>query len=290
MKTKLKYQNLFLALIFFSISNLAFQNLYCQNSIKNKVRLQAYYFKIMDSTSYLNIKATSKIDKKINKLSNITLTIYNLFESDEIQLGKISTSIDGEAKFIIQDLNTLKVDSTGYYNLKILFKGNDSYKKATKTIDFKDASINTKIFTKDSINYITAQLFDKNNNQAIADSPLTIQVIRLFKPLILGDPFNMTDDNGSISSTIENGIPGVNGNIFIEVVLDDSDEYGTVIDIVKAPIGVPFVDESTFDERTMWSPRSKTPYFLLIIPNVLTFGMWTIIVILIVNLFKIRRD
>ncbi len=75
---------------------------------------------------------------------------------------------------------------------------------------------------------------------------------------------------------LEEGIPGVDGNLTFEVVLKESDDYGTVKAMVNAPIGIPIVDESTFDERTMWSPRNKTPLFLLIFPNLLIFGMWGI--------------
>jgi hypothetical protein len=89
---------------------------------------------------------------------------------------------------------------------------------------------------------------------------------------------------------IEKGLPGVDGILTFEVVLEESDEYGTVKALVQAPIGKLIVDESTFDERTMWSPRNKTPLFLLIFPNVLTLGIWGIIVYLIINLFKISKS
>ena len=80
------------------------------------------------------------------------------------------------------------------------------------------------------------------------------------------------------------------GNLIIEVVLKESDEFGTVIARVKAPIGVPIVEETTFDERTMWSPRNKTPLFLLIFPNLFILGVWGIIIYLIINLFKINKS
>jgi hypothetical protein len=74
------------------------------------------------------------------------------------------------------------------------------------------------------------------------------------------------------------------------VVLNDSDEFGTVKAMLIAPIGKLIVDESTFDERTMWSPRNKTPIFLLILPNLLTFVIWGFIIYLISNLFKINKS
>ena len=59
MKNPYKLNFLFLVFISISTTGLINANLYSQN--KNKVRIQAYYFKIMDSVSYLDIKAISKI-------------------------------------------------------------------------------------------------------------------------------------------------------------------------------------------------------------------------------------
>ncbi|MCK4562765.1 MAG: hypothetical protein KAT78_07650, partial [Flavobacteriaceae bacterium] len=137
---------------------------------------------------------------------------------------------------------------------------------------------------------ITATLFDANTNNPIVDESLTVQVQRLFNPLPIGEEFNNTDDNGSILVPIENGIPGIEGNLAIEVVLNESDNYGTVKVIVNAPFGVPIVDESTFDQRTMWSPRNKTPIFLLIFPNLLIIGIWGFIIYLFINLFKLSKS
>ena len=192
--------------------------------------------------------------------------------------------------FVIKNINSIQSDSSKVYNLLISFKGNDSFKKAKKRISFKDADIIAKMVVKDSVNYISATLIDPNTNSPIIEQDLTIQVQRLFGPLILGEEFNTTDDDGAIFVPIEEGIPGVDGNLILEVVLNDSDDYGTVKALVNAPIGTLIVDESTFDDRTMWSPRNKTPIFLLIFPNLLIIGIWGLIVYLIINLFKISKS
>jgi len=115
-------------------------------------------------------------------------------------------------------------------------------------------------------------------------------VARLFKPLNIGKPYYKTDEEGAILAPIENGIPGVDGYLTIQVVLNDSDNYGTVTALTKAKIGVPIVEESTFDKRTMWSPRNKTPLFLLILPNIFIIAIWGIIFYLISNLFKLHKS
>jgi hypothetical protein len=108
--------------------------------------------------------------------------------------------------------------------------------------------------------------------------------------LRIGEEFNFTDENGTILVPIEEGIPGVDGNLILEVVLKDHEEYGNVKALVKAAVGVPIKIESTYDQRTMWSPRNKTPWFILIFTNLLIISVWGIIVYLILNLFKINRS
>ena len=272
------------------IFNIGSPGLYAQKAKKNKARLNVQYVKIMDGEIYFDIKASARIKKKNVKISNIDLSISNELEEESIKLGETSTNMDGEARFVLKSLNAIKPDSSNTYNITVSFKGNESFKKAKKNISFKDAIIEAKIITKDSINYISAILTDTETKSPIVDESLTVQVQRLFKPLRIGEEFNNTDEDGSIIVPIEEGIPGVNGNLTLEVVLNESDDFGTVKAMVTGSIGVPIVDESTFDQRTMWSPRNKTPIFLLIFPNLLIIGIWGFIVYLILNLFKLSKS
>ena len=286
MKNQINIRLFFLVLlsVFCITSNFA------QKKKKDKVRLKAQYVKIMDGEIYFDISAGARVNKQNIDVANIDLTIYNEINDEKLKLGKTTTNMHGKSKFILKNLNKIEADSSNTYTIVISFKGNDSFKKASKSISFKDANIDAKLVTKDSVNFITATLFDKKTNSPISDVILTTQIQRLFRPLKFGDEFNSTDENGTISVIVEEGIPGVNGNLAIEVVLNDSDDYGTVKAIVNAPIGTPIVDESTFDQRTMWSPRNKTPLFLLIFPNLLIFGIWGIIIYLFINLFKISKS
>lgn len=279
-----------LMIICIALCTLSSQNVNGQDVKKNRVRLKADYVKVMGSDSYFDIKASAKIKKKNVPVSNIEVIIYHELDDDQIELGTVTTDNNGERRFIIKGFNTLKTDSTNTYNFLISFKGNDAFKKARKKIHFKDATITAEIITKDSINYISATLREASTDSVLVDQSLNVQVQRLFRPLRIGEEFNNTDDNGTIFVPVEKGIPGIDGNLIVEVVLYDSDEYGTVKSLVKAPIGVQIVDESTFDQRTMWSPRNKTPMFILIFTNLLIVGIWGIIIYLISNLFKIVKS
>ena len=264
--------------------------LHAQDVKKNRIRIKADYVKVMDGEIYLNIKTTSRIDKQNIDVPNLELAIYNEVDDEEILLGNTKTDMKGEAKFVIDNLNTVKSDSTDTYNLAVSFEGNDDFKRASRSVSFKNAAIKAELVRKDSVNYIKATLTDINADSLLAEQSLLIQVQRLFSPLKIGEEFNFTDDNGTIFVPVEDGIPGLNGNLNIEVVLDDSDDYGTVKAIIEAPIGTPIVEESTFDERTLWAPRGKTPIFILLFTGALIFGTWGVIIYLITNLFKITKN
>lgn len=257
---------------------------------QDKVRLKADYVKVMNEGVYFDIQATAKVNDENVNVSNIELVIYNLVGDEQVALGKTKTNMQGKSRFKLKDLNSIKADSANTYNIDISFDGNDKFSGATKSISFKNADIVAKLVTIDSVYYVTATLTDKSTDSLLIGQSLKVQVQRMFKPLPIGEEFNETDGDGTILVSIPEGIPGVDGKIAIEVVLSESDDFGTVIAVVNAPIGKTIVDESTFDQRTMWSPRSKTPLFLLIFPNLLTFGIWGIIIYLIFNLYKITKS
>ena len=282
----------FICLVLFAVSTFGtgFQKLYAQDAKKNKVRLNVTYVKIMDGEIYFDIKASSRIDKKNTVVSNVKLSIFNIIDDEKITLGETTTNTKGISRFTLDNINAIRSDTSKTYTILVAFNGNDKFNKAKKNISFKDATISAKIITKDSINYVHATLIDSGTKNPLPNESLTVQVQRLFQPLFIGEEFNVSDESGKIVVPIEEGIPGLDRNLTIEVVLFDSENYGTVKAIVTAPVGSLIVDESTFDQRKMWSPRNKAPIFLLIFPNILIFGMSGLIVYLTLNLFKISKS
>ena len=289
MKINYNIRFIFLAMIMVLVSG-SILKVNAQEVKKSSVRIKADYVKTMNKEVTFKIKATSKVDNQNVDVSNIPIIVSNEYDDNEVELGSIITNMDGSGKFVIKDYNLIKPDSSGLYTVNFSFKGNDTFKRASKSVSYKDASIEAKIIVIDSVHYITATLKDTAKDSLLSEQLLNVQVQRLFRNLRIGEEFNSTDENGTIIVPIEEGIPGVDGNLTFEVVLLENDDYGTVKTLVTAPLGVPIVDQSTFDDRKMWSPRNKTPIFLLIFPNLVIFGMWAFIIYLFINLFKISKS
>jgi hypothetical protein len=290
MKNRFEAYFVFLAFLGVFLLTMCSQNLLAQDGEKNRIRISANYFKIMDGEAYFDIKASARIEKKNTEVPNVKLTVFNEFNDEEIELGTVTTNMNGEGKFVLPKLNEITPDSTHTYNFVVSFDGNESFKRASRSVSIKDVDIKAELVVKDSTNYIKATLIDVSKDSLLIGESMDVQVQRLFMPHKIGEEFNFTDENGTILVPVDKDIPGIDGNLTIEVVLNDHDIYGTVKDLVVAPIGTPIVDESTFDQRKMWSPRNKTPLFLLIFPNLLIFGIWGLIIYLITNLFKIAKS
>lgn len=146
---------IFLTLI---LSFFAFQNSNAQNKEKNKIRLNVQYVKIMDGELNFNMKATARVDRENIEVSQIELIITNEFNDDEVELGKITTNEKGEGKLVLKNINSIQADSSNTYNISVSFKGNDDFKRASKSISFKNADVIANVITKDSINYVSATL------------------------------------------------------------------------------------------------------------------------------------
>lgn len=281
--------NASLLIILFSCFFMHHDGLHAQAK-KNKARINADYINVIGQENYLNIKASARIDKKTVAVSNLNLSIFQESNQEKIEIGKARTNTSGVTKFIIENFSDLKPDSTGVYNLTVSFDGNESFKKVTRKVSFRNADIKAEWFERDSVNYIKAKIVDTHLDSALANIPLDVRVKRLFRPLRIGENSYRTNDQGEIEVAIEDGIPGIDGNLQIEVVLNESDDYGTIVGQVIAPIGSIIVDESTYDQRTMWSPRGKTPLFLLALTYSFIFIVWGIFLYLFINFIRIFKS
>jgi hypothetical protein len=264
---------------------------YTQND-KKKARVTLGFNKIMEEESNLTISAKFKGEEGFEPAIGLVFEVFTVFELDSlVNVGRITTNMEGEGKFIFDNFTSKNADSTGTYNYLVSATDSREFSDVEKSITFKDADIYTEVITMEGgINAIKAILIDSHSKDLIADQQLQLQVQRLFRPLRIGEEFIATDETGTIIVPIDPGIPGVHGDLTIEVVLNESEEYGTLIARITGNLGTPVVDQSTFEERTMWSPGTKTPIFLLLSFNSIMIGIWIIILFLIFNLTKIYKS
>ncbi len=255
---------------------------------KKNMNLAVQYVKVMKEQSQLKIAAQFKGDKGFEPCKYIYFNIYKADTIDDtksVKIGKILTNSIGKALFSIP---SNFIGSSGVYSVKV--ENNKFFEDKEETAIVKDANIEASIEKEDGVNTIKARLTDANNSP-IAGESLEVGLKRLFGNMPLGEEDSYeTDEDGSISVPIDSGLTGVEGKLNFQVVLSESDVYGTIINNQNTNFGIPIVDKSTFNQRTMWSPPTKTPLFLWIIPNTILISIWSILLFLVFNLFKIYKS
>lgn len=261
---------------------------FAQNA-KLKARISGQYIKVMNEETFISFSAKYKSETGFEPASDLEFNLYRTISDDSLVfLGKIKTAMDGKAKFTIdfKDLKDEKPDAVFTYIAKI--ENNDRFENNEVPVSFSDANLTAEVQTVDSVNQIKATLTDASG-KPLAGQPLKVGLKRLFGSLQIGEESYQTDEDGSVLVPLGDPMPGIAGNLTFEVVLSESDNYGTLKKLVNAPIGIPIHDESTFDQRTLWSPPSKTPFYLLTFPNVIILGVWVPLLILVFNLYRISK-
>ncbi len=256
---------------------------------KHKARLSAQFTKIMNRESFIGLSAKYKGEKGFDPASDLEFRIYKKVSGDSLfYLGTARTNTEGNAKYILNDSGPAKTTETPAFTYVVKIENQAKYADAETEINVSDANLTVAVETIDSVHQITAMLTDPSG-KSLSGQALKVQLQRMYAPLQIGEESYVTDEKGSITVPIKEPMPGINGELTFEVVLSESETYGTIKALVSAPIGIPIVDQSTFDQRTLWSPPSKTPYYLLIFPNLIIFGVWIPIFILIINLYRISK-
>ncbi len=263
---------------------------HAQDGEKERLRLSATYIKMMDGPLYLDLAASARIDRTTVEVPGAELEVYYEVDGEEFPLGTVTTDGSGKARFTMEGLEQIRPDSTGLYTLSASFAGNDAYRRASRSLSFRNADIRAELVQQDSLAFVQATLFDAAADSAVADALIKVQVVRMFRPLRISEEFLSTDDSGSIEVEVPPGIPGPGGNLELQVAVEDNDDYGTVIASLEAPVGTAIQQDTTYFERTLWAPRDRTPLFIIFFTGLLILGSWGLIVYLVRNLIKIAKN
>lgn len=257
---------------------------------KYKARIAAQYVKVMGKESMINISAKYKTEGGFEKASGLEFAIYkNVSDDSAAYIGKTKTNERGQADFILKpsDINISKSSHVLTYIVKI--ENSNQFEDNETSVSFSDANLKAEMSSEDSTIQIIATLTDAAGNP-LATQPLTVELQRMFGALQIGEESYETDENGSVVIPIEEPMPGIDGNLTFEVKLNESEEYGTVKALVTAPIGILVKEESTFDQRTMWSPPTKAPLYLVVTAFLILLGVWIPLGMLAFNLYRISKS
>jgi hypothetical protein len=236
------------------------------------------------------LESMLKKGKVLTPQQNKTYEIY--LDSTDNLISNVKTGANGKAKCVIPP--SLKLPWNASPHHKFIVKAGDE--EVIPDYAITKAKIELDTATVDGVKNITATVKKLGTNNewiAAADVEMKVGIQRSGGILSAGDkPTYTTDSTGSATVELQKlNMPGdVKGNYTIAAQVEDNDELGNLIVSKNVQWGVPQkIDNTFFDKRTLWSVRSKAPFWLLLMAYPIIFGVWGSLIYLIVQLFKIRK-
>jgi len=264
-----------------------------QGDEKARVRIGLNYFKIAEDSCYLTVKVLTKPDRKYIPVSGVIINLFLNEQTKSGMMGNITTDKEGLGTFILPDKFYTALDTLITLKFMARLNNDPSFQDKLTTVEIKDASMVIS-YDEDSLREVKVKLLEKDSSDRgtpVEGADIKFYVQRLFSLLPIGNDNNFTDAEGEVTFNLPSDLPGDGeGNLELFIKLEDDDDYGNIVFSNTLPWESDWITvKNTFDERTMWSPRDRTPYFLWIFPNLILLAVWGVIFYLIIQLMKIYK-
>ncbi len=250
------------------------------------------YFNINNSTQYLLLKSITKLGRVLTPQENKTYEIYLDSSAQNNLIGKVTTDEKGLAKAIIP----VSLASQWMASPQHTFVVKEGDEEVLSDYTISKAKITLDTSTVDGIKNISAtvmQLDENNQWVPVPDADVVIGVKRINSILPAGDePTYTTDETGVATAELKkDSLPGdEKGNYIIAAKVEDNDVVGNLKVEETVPWGVQTeIDRSFFKQRTLWSTRFRTPFWLLFTVYGIVIGVWGTLIYLVFNLVKIGK-
>ena len=275
---------LFLVIFPMSITKMFAQ----EDKITPRVNLTFHHYD--QEVPYVLINIRNRVERRFVPMEGIPVTVSVISGENEYDLGSFISNSNGLAKAKFPEELMSKWGSLFEAEFTASIVDTDSTEAVDETLIVVPARI--RISTDDE-RLITAVVEKRIEGEweAVPDVDVKFFIRRYFGRLIIGDDFYTTDENGAVELEFDTVIPGdAEGNIEISCLLEDNEDFGTISALTSQKWGTPFIDDNAaFEKRTLWSTRDKTPYWLLIFPNLMIVGVWGIIAYLVIQIIKIKK-
>ena len=241
-----------------------------------------------DNSVDLKTSVKAKINGTLTKLAGLKVEFTIGPDSSAKILGEAITDSKGVAIFTCKP-DQLTTDKEGKLNFKASFAGKDSIESAEEMIVVKRGRLEIVPVKEDSLLTVKVKLFDLSTGTGmpVDSTTLGVYVKRLFSALKLGE--GETDATGETTVEIPNNLPGdAKGNLTLLARLDENETYGNLEASVIQQWGMPISDEIKELPRALWS--SHPPIWMLITFIILVTAVWGHYIVIIFELFRLRKE
>lgn len=154
-------------------------------------------------------------------------------------------------------------------------------------------NVKLEISTGGEIKSITASVFSADSLKLpLNEVDVHFYLKSDFGLMRVGEISNFTGVDGKVKVVFpENIIGDTEGNVKLVVKIENNFLYNDTEVFVEKQWGKPLVShEDVFNRRSLWGARDKSPVWLLILANGILVVVWGVILFVIINLFRIKKE
>lgn len=260
---------------------------------KEIVRLQ--YFNEQNNMQYVVLESLLKKNGKTNPQRNKVFQLYLDSNKAENLMGKFYTNEEGKAKAFIPPALKAVWEASPKHVFVAVAEATSKEEETSYEFEITKARLRLDTSSEEGAKSITvvAEQWVDGEWVAAPDVEMKVGIQRLGSVLSAGEEATYTtDSSGSVTVTYnKDSLPGdAKGNIILVAKVEDNDTYGNLVVRKMVPWGlVTKVDNSFFSQRTLWSTRFKTPFWLLFMAYSIVIGVWGTLIYLIMQIVKIKN-
>lgn len=253
--------------------------------------VKLHYYNSNNSMQYLVLESTLKKNKVFTPQKNKSYQVFLDEASPASLVGTLKTNEEGKAKTFIPVSLKAAWDSAAKHTF-IVKEGEED---VIDDYAITKARVKIDTATSDGVRSITATIEKYEGNEWIPakDVEMKVGIERLGSILSAGEEETYTTDStGSVTVEVKkDSLPGdQKGFLTLAVKVEDNDDLGNLLAEEKVPWGVPTkVSTDFFNQRTLWSTRFHTPYWLLFMAYSIVISVWGTLIYLLLQLLKIKK-
>lgn len=290
MKRLLKNNLGFACLLFFAFAANA------QDSTLKTLNLTTRYFIENNKNMYIMVSTKTRTDQGWQPVSGSAVRLYLDSESEESEIGKVTTNEKGLAKVMFPASLKPIWDSAYQHTLIGVAEATKEFEEARSETMLRKTRISLDTASGEEGKTITVSVSSLDGGEWVPakDVEMRIGIRRLGGGILNAgeEQTYTTDSTGTVTMDVrKDTIPGdQKGNIILVAKVEDNEEYGNLEVEKTVNWGSKLeVKNDFFDQRTLWSTRNHVPGWLLLMAYGVTLSVWGTIFYLIYMIVKIKK-
>ncbi len=291
----MKNTNKIIIAIFAALLALPFCS-WSQDSSKKELVLNVSYYMNSNKALYVMTSAKTKVAKKFIPVSGVNISLFLDNDSSAYLLGKVTTDKDGLGKAIIPPALKAAWDLSPKHTFKAVSEASKDFDAADAEASITKSKITIDTLADGDVKTVIVKVASFNGTEWIPMKAVEMKVgISRSAGAILsaGDEATYTTDSTGTAAVEfkKANLPGdEKGNIVLTARVEDNEELGNLTAEKIVPWGAALKsDNSFFNQRTLWSTRFRTPFWLLLMAYSIVIGVWGTIIYLALQIIKIKK-